>query len=60
MKTLSTQFRTTKPGTPGRRASRHLNDEAVAEADRRAKDPKHQFKFLSSPQRMAVVRAEAF
>lgn len=60
MKILSTQFRTTKRGTPGRRATRHLNDEAVAEAGRRAKDPRHQARFLTATQRMAAPVPEYF
>lgn len=46
MKTPSTPFRMTKPGTPGRRAARWLNDGAVIRATIAAKDPEHQAKFL--------------
>ena len=46
MRTPSTPFRMTKPGTPGRRATRWLNDGAVIRATIAAKDPEHQAKFL--------------
>lgn len=50
-------FLNSKRGTPGRRATRWLNDEAVARAKIKSKDIKHQMKFMSPMKRFATALA---
>jgi hypothetical protein len=55
----SSMFENAKPGTPGRRMTRWLNDEAVARAQIKSRDIKHQMKFMSPMRRFAAARALA-
>ena len=59
MKLKSTMFRTAKRGTPCRRATRWLNDEAVARAKIKSQDLEHQMKFMSPMKRFATALALA-
>jgi len=43
---ISNAFLQTKPGTPGRRALRRLDDAAIARALLKSKDQAHMAKFL--------------
>ena len=51
----SSMFLFSKPGTPGRRLTRRLNDERIAMAKIKSQSPAHQWKFLSRAQK---ARAE--
>lgn len=55
MRTKSTPFRMSKPGTSGRRATRWLNDAAIIRATIAANDPEHQAKFLPRRSRKGVA-----
>ncbi len=57
MKIQSSMFLDSKRGTPGRRATRWLNDEAVARARIKNEDIKHRVKFMSKPKRLAFALA---
>lgn len=59
MKTKSSMFQTAKPGTPGRSATRWLDDEAVARAQIKSEDINHQMKFMSPGKRFATALALA-
>lgn len=59
MKYKSSMFEISKPGTPGRRATRWLDDEAVARAMIKSEDVKHQMKFMSPMKRFATTLAMA-
>lgn len=59
MKLKSSMFLNSKPGTPGRRATRWLNDEAVARAKIKSEDINHQMKFMSPMKRFATAVALA-
>jgi hypothetical protein len=52
-------FLNAKRGTPGRRATRWLNDEAVAQATIKSADLNHQLKFLPRLKRIATALALA-
>ena len=51
-KITSWLFLGTKPGTKGRRSTRHLDNEAVNRAMIKAQDPEHQKKFMTPGQRL--------
>jgi hypothetical protein len=55
----SEMFHHSKRGTRGRRATRWLDDEAVARARIKSKDIKHQMKFMSPMKRFATALALA-
>jgi hypothetical protein len=59
MKLKRSMFQTAKRGTPGRRATRWLNDEAVARAKIKSEDINHQMKFMSPMKRFATALALA-
>lgn len=59
MNIKSSMFLNSKPGTPGRRATRWLNDEAVARAKLKSEDINHQMKFMSPMKRFATALAMA-
>lgn len=55
MKQKSSIFLSSKPGTRGRRATRWLNDEAVARAHIKNEDFNHRMKFMSPAKRFATA-----
>lgn len=59
MKTKSSMFFISRRGTPGRRATRWLNDEAVARAKVKSEDIKQQMKFMSPMKRFVTAIALA-
>ena len=52
-------FQTAKRGTPGRRATRWLNDANVARGKIKSEDINHQMKFMSPMRRLATAIALA-
>lgn len=47
-------YKDSKPRTKNRRLCRQLNDEAVARAIIKSRDPKHNWKFLSPSQKFIL------
>jgi len=59
MKLKSSMFRSSKRGNQGRRATRWLDDKAVARAKIKSEDINHQMKFMSPLKRLATALALA-